>query len=154
MDADTAFFLPDNLVTHVPAIDEQHADLFAQLAHLKQICLESNTLPSAEANTLLRSLGVHWDTEAQLAQQAGLDFTGHALKHDKVLKGIAKAFDEVQEGRTDVFGLIRFIEYWFERHILEEDRELAVQLQDGAEVPSFFGDLAERSPHQTASLLN
>ena len=132
MNSETAVFLPDLLVVDVVEIDEQHAELFARLAQLKDACIEFNCLPAAEADALLQSLSIHCDTEEKLAVMAGLDFTNHAIKHQKMLKGIAHTLDEVRAGRTDVFSLIRFIEYWFERHILEEDKALGKHLHEAS----------------------
>jgi len=143
MNAETSFFLPDALIINVPAIDDQHAGLFARLAHLKDLCIESNCLPSVEADTLLECLSVHCATEEYMAAQVGLDFAEHAQKHQKMLKAIARTLHEVKEGRTDVFSLIRFIEYWFERHISEEDRPLGRNLQNSSPVV-FANDFSDR----------
>lgn len=131
MNSETAFFLPDLLLVNVSQIDEQHAELFARLAHLKDLCIESNCLPEAEADGLYQALNIHCATEEQLALQAGIEFSAHAAKHGKMLKAIGHTLEEVKQGRTDVFSLIRFIEYWFERHIREEDQPLGVRLQEG-----------------------
>lgn len=145
MNTETAFFLPDLLVVDVEEIDEQHAELFAHLAQLKDLCIESNCLPAAEADALLQSLSIHCDTEEKLAVAAGLDFTNHSIKHQKMLKGISHTLDEVRAGRTDVFSLIRFIEYWFERHIIDEDKALGVHLNESS-LNEFLTDFSERSP--------
>jgi len=145
MNTETAFFLPDLLVVDVVEIDEQHAELFAHLAQLKDLCIECNSLPVVEADALLQSLSIHCDTEEKLAVTAGLDLTNHAIKHQKMLKGIAHTLDEVRAGRTDVFSLIRFIEYWFERHILDEDKALGLHLNQTS-LTEFLTDFPERSP--------
>lgn len=132
MNADTAVYLPDALVINVPEIDEQHAALFAALAHLKDRCVDSNCLPPDDAVSLLESLRVHCATEEELAALAGLEFAAHAAKHQQMLKGIAKTIDEVLDGRMDAFSLIRYLEYWFERHIREEDTGLGRGLQNAA----------------------
>lgn len=132
MNADTAIYLPEALVINVPEIDEQHAGLFAGLAHLKDRCVESNCLPPDDAVKLLESLRIHCATEEALAEQARLEFAAHAAKHQQMLKGIAKTIDEVLEGRMDAFSLIRYLEYWFERHIREEDLGLGLSLQKAA----------------------
>lgn len=129
MNADTAVFLPDALIINVPEVDEQHAGLFARLAHLKHRCIETNCLPGEDAIGLLESLRIHCATEERLANQANVDFTAHAKKHQQMLKGIEKTLHDVRNGKTDIFSLIRYIEYWFERHINEEDKELGRHLQ-------------------------
>ena len=132
MNADHAVFLPDALLINVPEIDEQHAGLFASLARLKDRCIESNCLPAEDAAKLLEILRVHCATEEALAREAGLEFSSHAAKHQQMLKGIAKTLDEVREGHTDAFSLIRYLEYWFERHIREEDISFGRRLQDSS----------------------
>lgn len=130
MKADHAIFLPDALLINVPEIDEQHAGLFASLAQLKDRCIESNCLPAEDAAKLLEILRAHCATEEALAREAGLEFSSHTAKHQQMLKGIAKTLDEVSEGHTDAFSLIRYLEYWFERHIREEDIGFGRSLQD------------------------
>lgn len=130
MNADHAVFLPDALVINVPEVDEQHAGLFASLARLKDRCIESNCLPAEDAAKLLEVLRVHCATEEALAREAGLEFSVHTAKHQQMLKGIAKTIEEVHEGHTDAFSLIRYLEYWFERHIREEDIGFGLRLQD------------------------
>ncbi|MDP3539751.1 MAG: hemerythrin family protein [Azonexus sp.] len=129
MNADTAVFLPDALMINVPEVDEQHAALFARLARLKHRCIETNCLPDDDATTLLESLRIHCATEERLANQAGVSFTTHAKKHQQMLKGIEKTLHDVRNEKTDIFSLIRYIEYWFERHIIEEDKDLGRNLQ-------------------------
>jgi len=132
MKADVAFFLPDLLIINVPEIDEQHAELFARLESLKNICVESNTLPYDQALALLDALRHHYQTEESMARQAAVDFVLHAGKHAAMLKAISKTVRDVHEGRTDAFSLIRYIEYWFERHIQEEDQSLGRHLLDNS----------------------
>src|SRR6185369_958764 len=105
MNADHAVFLPDALLINVPEIDAE------------------------DAAKLLEILRTHCATEEALAREAGLEFSSHAAKHQQMLKGIAKTLDEVGEGHTDAFSLIRYLEYWFERHIREEDIGFGLRLQ-------------------------
>ncbi|UCV01827.1 bacteriohemerythrin [Dechloromonas denitrificans] len=129
MNDQIAVFLPDSLVVNVPEIDEQHAELFARLASLKSLCIEANCLPSDQAEALLEALRIHCSTEEAFAERAGLDFTVHANKHRTMLKGIEKTLAQVRQERMDIYSLIRYIEYWFERHIREEDIDLGAELQ-------------------------
>lgn len=129
MSAVAPAFLPEALHIDIPEIDNQHAALFSRLADLKALCIEANALPEAEADALMLILREHCATEERLAIASGLDFSLHAIKHEKMLKSIAKTLADVREGKTDVFSLIRFLEYWFERHISEEDKVLGRHLQ-------------------------
>ena len=122
-------FLPDSLRVNVEEIDQQHEALFSCLAELKEICLDTGELPDEQAETLLSTLREHCATEEQLAGEAGLDFSRHAGKHQTMLKAIDKAVHELSIGKRDAFGLLRYIEYWFERHISEEDLILGANLQ-------------------------
>ena len=38
----------------------------------------------------------------------------------------------MERPEADVFGLIRYVEYWFERHITEEDKGLGESLRQSA----------------------
>lgn len=129
MNRETETFLPGALIVDIAEMDDQHAELFSRLSKLKSICIEANTLPGAEAESLLDLLRVHCATEEKLAKDAGLVFSEHARKHKSMLAAITKAIKEVQEGKIDVFSVLRYVEYWFERHIKEEDQNLARNLQ-------------------------
>ena len=128
MAADASIFLPEALVLHVPEIDCQHQALFAQLEGIKSICVEANYLPIARAEELLLALQEHFNTEERLALAAGYDFSEHALKHEKMLGAIRQGVAKVCNGSKDVFSVLRYVEYWFERHIAEEDKALGVKL--------------------------
>ncbi|HZX29930.1 MAG TPA: hemerythrin domain-containing protein [Rhodocyclaceae bacterium] len=115
-------FLPAELVLGVPELDGQHEALFAQLVFLKNLCLKEKHLPAAEADALLKALRDHYDSEERLADEMGEDFSDHARQHEVMLLAVAKTLKEVVEKRANVFALLRYLDYWFERHIVEEDR--------------------------------
>lgn len=121
--------LPRTLIVNVPEIDRQHDELFSELAALKSMSIEQNALPLARAEALFDLLVEHCATEERLALEAGLDFRTHRDKHARMLKGIRKMLDEVERETLDVFTLIRYVDYWFERHISEEDKDLGAALQ-------------------------
>lgn len=128
MEDNAVLFLPESLTLAVEEIDEQHGALFAELADIKAICLASNVLPIAQAQELISSLHIHFATEEQLAAAVQYDFSDHAVKHAKMVRAIEKGLAEVLDGTQDVFSLLRYVEYWFERHISEEDRPLGLFL--------------------------
>lgn len=129
MNRDAATYLPSSLIIDIEEIDTQHANLFFRLAGLKMLCIETNEFPSDAASTLLEILGEHCATEERLASISGVDFSAHAVKHKKMLVAINKAVDEIHEHKIDVFSVLRYIEYWFERHIAEEDLHLGNKLR-------------------------
>ena len=129
MNQETAAFLPSALIINIEEIDDQHAALFSRLAALKLLCLNTKHLPVADAEALLDQLRQHCATEERLAGEHGLNFAAHARQHQTMLAAITKAVDEVRHNRMDVFGVLRYIEYWFERHIREEDLNLGRNLQ-------------------------
>lgn len=114
-------FLPSPLRIGVPEIDEQHDALFRHLVVLKALCLRDGFLPTEEADALLAALQDHYATEERLAGEAGMDFVGHARDHQEMLGIVGKALRDLAEGRGDVFGTLRYVEYWFERHITQDD---------------------------------
>jgi hemerythrin len=57
-----------------------------------------------------------------------MPFSDHAEKHRELHSILAKAFAEVREGKQEVFSLLRYIDYWFERHISDEDRHFCARL--------------------------
>ncbi|WP_265949325.1 bacteriohemerythrin [Dechloromonas sp. A34] len=114
-------FLPGPLLIGVAEVDAQHDAMFRQLVVLKGLCLRDGCLPIEETDGLLAALQEHYATEERLAEEAGLDFAAHAQAHREMLELVGKAFSEVVEGRGDVFGTLRYVEYWFERHIAQDD---------------------------------
>lgn len=114
-------FLPAPLLLGVAEVDAQHDALFRHLVVLKGLCLRDGCLPVEETDGLLAALREHYATEERLAAEAGQDFAAHARAHREMLELLGKAFREVVEGRGDVFGTLRYVEYWFERHITQDD---------------------------------
>jgi len=149
MNRDAATYLPSSLVIDIEEIDTQHANLFFRLAGLKMLCIETNEFPSDAATTLLEILGEHCATEERLAAISGIDFSAHAVKHKKMLAAINKAVDEIHEHKIDVFSVLRYIEYWFERHIAEEDLHLGNNLRIASARP--FGDARHIRPAHVAA---
>lgn len=133
-------YLPTELVLGVPELDEQHEALFARLVFLKQLCLKGTGLPAAEAESLLKALRDHYDTEQRLAEELKQDFSSHARQHEVMLLAVSKTLKEVVEGRANVFPLLRYLDYWFERHIIEEDRIFdrrhALEPREGGKQPA------------------
>lgn len=124
MNEETLCFLPAGLLLGIEEIDRQHAELFRGMAQLKESFLNEGRLLPAEADGLIQALREHYATEEQLAEAVGMDFTEHAEGHRNMLQMISKALSEGVEGRADVSGTLRYIEYWFERHIAQDDKPL------------------------------
>lgn len=126
MNADPRRFLPLSLQIGIHEIDAQHEALFARLVALKRLCLKNSFLPAADAADLLATLRTHFATEEELAAQAKIDFSRHASQHQQMFGDVSKALNDAVAGQADIFGVLRYIEYWFERHIAQEDRQLNV----------------------------
>ncbi len=126
---DTAYFLPDALVLGVPEIDSEHAQIFEHLVALKAQHIETNSFPAASADQLVAALRSHFATEERLARTAGLDFAAHADKHQRMLGLVELNLGKVRDGGTDIFSLYRYLGYWFERHIEEEDKAFRTEEQ-------------------------
>lgn len=114
-------FLPGPLRIGITEIDAEHDLLFRQLVVLKGLCLRDGCMPVAESDGLLVALSEHYATEERLAEEAGLDFAEHARAHREMLELVSRAFQDLAQKRGDVFGTLRYVEYWFERHIVQED---------------------------------
>lgn len=128
MSEDALRFLPLALQIGIEEIDLQHAELFRHLDRLKRLCLNINRLPANEADALIARLRRHFATEAHYAADADIDFADHTIRHEAMLEQVTKALKGASAANTDVFGVLRYVEYWFERHIAHEDRPLADQL--------------------------
>jgi len=117
-------FLPGALRIGVPEIDAQHDMLFGRLVVMKERCLQDNALALGDVEDLLEALHVHYATEEKLAHQIDVDFAEHHVRHEEMLLRVGKALKEAAEGKSDAFGTLRYIEYWFERHIVQDDMAL------------------------------
>lgn len=122
---DALSFLPLSLHIGIEEIDAQHAALFGHLVRLKRLCLNINRLPANEADALLARLRNHFATEANYAAEAGIDFAAHTARHQTMLEQVGKTLKVASSANADVYGVLRYVEYWFERHIAHDDRELA-----------------------------
>lgn len=124
MGDETRHFLPSTLRIGIPEIDGQHDALFGRLVAMKERCLKANALAAEDVADLLEALRVHYATEEALAAQHAIDFAEHTRCHRDMLQMVGKALNEATEGKTDAFGTLRYIEYWFERHIVQDDMVL------------------------------
>lgn len=125
--------LPEALLVDLPEIDLQHEEIFSRIETLKVACFEGGFVPADEFQALLEFFEYHFATEERIAEEAGLDFVEHAKIHRDTLRLLHKALGEVFSGTQDVHSFLRFSEYWFERHINEEDRQFIAALQSDGE---------------------
>ncbi len=140
MDATTHELLPDALVLGVPDIDAEHAEIFSRIEAIREACLETTEPPLELAGELLDFLRQHYATEERLARMHNVPFEDHHRKHQATERAIKHAIQDIQQGAKDVFSLLRYVEYWFERHIMTEDRSLAEKIM-----------ASERNRHRTLS---
>ena len=124
-----AGLLPEALLVDLPEIDAQHEEIFHRIEALKATCFESSYVPIEEFYVLLDFFATHFATEERIAAEAGLDFTDHARIHEDTLRLLQKGLGEVINGAQDVYSYLRYAEYWFERHISEDDRLFVSLLQ-------------------------
>lgn len=123
-----AGMLPEALIVDVPELDIQHEEVFMRVEALKTACFEDDDAPLDEFESLVGFFAHHFRTEERIAAQAGLDFSRHAQIHRGCLKTLGKAFEEVREGMLDRHSFLRYVEFWFERHIQQEDKRFAESL--------------------------
>lgn len=117
--------LPQNLRINIPEIDSEHDALFAFLEGFKEYCFELSPMPQDKRNALYELLVSHFKTEERLAIAASLDFTGHEEAHEKMLETVSQTLKQMASKNSDLYSLIRYIDYWFEIHILRYDLTLA-----------------------------
>lgn len=72
---------------------------------------------------------MHFATEERIAQEAGLEFSLHTQTHRDNLRVIGRALSEVKQGARDVRSFLRYAEFWFERHIVQDDQPFAAKLR-------------------------
>lgn len=81
-----------------------------------------------EAEALYQTYRSSTVTARQTRRCRRLTSPEHNQKHQAMLAGVPQMIDEVLHERLDVLSLIRYVDYWFERHILDEDKHLAEAL--------------------------
>lgn len=121
--------LPAALVIDIPEVDEQHQEIFTRIELLKVACVDGGYAGISAFDDLLVFIAHHFTTEEHIAAQAGLEFSRHTKAHHDNLYVLSKALDEVRRGASDVYSFLRYLEFWFERHILEEDKPFAILLK-------------------------
>ena len=129
MHINLAGLLPAALLIDLPEIDYQHEEIFRRLEALKAACFGSESVHLEGCDSLLDYLQQHFATEERIAHQTGADFIDHARVHRENLHALRKAMAEVHRGARDVHSFLRYAEYWFERHITEEDKPFAVSVR-------------------------
>jgi hemerythrin-like metal-binding protein len=128
MDIPVKGLLPAELVIGFAPIDAQHEDIFYRIERLRDACCDTDVLPEDIVADLFACLREHFATEESCALERGIDFTEHHQKHEATLVALQRAADRVRLGKADIFSLLRYLEIWFERHILDEDRPFARQV--------------------------
>jgi hemerythrin-like metal-binding protein len=117
--------LPQNLRTNIHEIDYEHNELFVFLEGFKRYCFASDPLPQAKRDALLQMLASHFETEDNFAKNADIEFSHHERAHINMLDVVLKSLNQMSTKNSDLYGLIRYINYWFEKHILMFDLSLA-----------------------------
>ena len=130
MEINLAGLLPEALLIDLPEIDIQHEEIFRRIEALKETCFGSGPVSFDEFESLLEYLKYHFSTEERVAGEAGAGFADHARVHRENLHALRKAFGEVRDGARDVHSFLRYAEYWFERHITEEDKPFADSVRE------------------------
>ncbi|MBL8393952.1 MAG: hemerythrin family protein [Candidatus Accumulibacter sp.] len=147
MDACFPGLLPEQLLVDLPEIDAQHEEIFCRIEALKTVCFESSHVPFDEFEALLGYFAMHFATEERIAEEAGLDFVDHARIHEDTLRLLDRALGEMVRGARDAHSFLRYCEYWFERHISEDDRLFiaALQTTDFGQSGGFWRNLELRA---------
>ncbi|MBI4741420.1 MAG: hemerythrin family protein [Betaproteobacteria bacterium] len=124
-----AGLLPEALVIDLPEVDAQHEEIFVRLEALKDACFGAEARPVDKFGQLLDFVAHHFATEERIAEQAGLEFSRHYQSHCDNLHILGKALNEVRKGTRDVHSFLRFVEFWLERHIVEEDKPFGASMR-------------------------
>jgi hemerythrin-like metal-binding protein len=117
--------LPQNLRTNIHEIDYEHNELFVFLEGFKRYCFVAESIPQSKRDTLLQMLATHFETEESFAKTAGIEFSHHERAHINMLDVVLKSLNQMSVNNSDLYSLIRYINYWFEKHILTFDLSLA-----------------------------
>lgn len=129
MDRMLAGLLPEALMIGQPEVDAQHEEIFIRIESLKIACFEGDAPGIEVFDDLLVFLGHHFATEERIAQETGLEFSQHAKAHHDSLYMLGRVLGEVRDRAYDIYAFLRYLEFWFERHILEEDKPFGISLK-------------------------
>jgi hemerythrin len=136
MDIKPTGVLPEALLVDLPEVDAQYEEIFARIELLKATCFESDTVPFEACEALLALLAHHFATEERIAACAELEFSKHTKTHRDTFQILSKALDEVHKGVRNVHSFLRYVEFWFERHITQDDKPFAASLPANLHLPS------------------
>ena len=109
-------------------IDQQHAEIHSLLSSVRGEYQKTGKLHTQRVQRLLVLIGQHFATEEQLAKKAALPFAEHAKVHNDNLQQMRDSFDLVAEGLSDTNAFLRYVDFWFMRHILQFDKPFAAEL--------------------------
>lgn len=152
MDIKPTGVLPEALLVDLPEIDAQYEEIFARIERLKTACFESDTVPFEECEALLALLAHHFATEERIAACAELEFSKHTKTHRDTLQILSKALDEVHKGGRNVHSFLRYVEFWFERHITQDDKPFAASLHLPSDLPRQPTGHCQKSVGLTSSM--
>jgi hemerythrin len=122
--------LPSHLRVNIPEVDTEHNEPFLFLEEFKRYCFEKVLVPLEKRNALRNVLIDHFATEFALAKRSKLDFDLHGKAHANMFKVVSQALDQMSTNNSDLYSLIRYIDYWFEKHILDYDIPMARNITD------------------------
>lgn len=123
--------LPNYLHTGVDLMDRQHSALFNLMLSLKSGLVEmglANNEVRQELFQLQADIFVHFSTEEQIAQDAGLDFTSHRHEHQRLISVFDRQMNDLLQGRTNIPAFLAFVDHWFENHIRQMDIPFGQQI--------------------------
>lgn len=144
--------LPEILVVDWPPIDAQHEHLFLSIESLKAACVGVSCLPIDDFGQLLDELERHFGYEEKLAAQVGVEFSQHISVHRDNLLSLRDALEVVASGISDAYSFLRYLEFWFERHIIQYDQAFIDELQRKKVIPEFdFPGNAELNSESSAA---
>ena len=124
--------LSDEYFVDYCEIDKQHTEIYALLAVLSVEYMDRGELPVAGFQHLLQLIKQHFAAEEELAAQAAIPFAEHTKVHHDNLQQMRDSFDIVQNGLSDPIAFIRYVDFWFLRHIVQFDKPFALSLKETA----------------------
>lgn len=128
MDDELPECLPEDCLVDNSEIDRQHAQIFGLIASLSASFPRHDPPVFSEFKGLLRLIALHFAAEARMAKKRGVEFSAHAAIHRENLQQMRDALDVVAAGLSDPLAFLRYVEFWFLRHIVQYDRPFAVRL--------------------------
>lgn len=128
----SANLVPNELLTGVAEMDDQHDNLFNEMQRVKHALLavaDNHDEGLALLSKLAEDLDAHFAWEEDAARAHDIPFDGHTREHARIAAFVRAKISEISSGECNIPALMVFMERKFETHVVHYDLKLAQDLR-------------------------